>query len=393
MDLSIKNVLLEGLQAKAEKEISVGVYLHVPFCASTCDFCAFYQETPHRRDLLNFLEAAGQEMNHFVSPGTINTAFWGGGTPGLLPAGDLHELGGYQLEALGVPAEEWTVEMAPSTVKPDKLKILRELGVNRISLGVQSFQDEMLDAIGRRQSSRQALDAYDRIREAGFENVNIDLMFALPNQTMDLWLRDLDKVRELAPDHVSTYCLTFEEDTALYVKLAKGQIIQDVEREADFYERTWERLEAMGLQQYEVSNFARPGKACQHNLNTWRMHEWIGFGPSASSQFGGRRFTNDANLETWITGVESGNLARMDESELTSGELALDSVIFGLRMNEGIDMDVLEARFLGLEGPRVEPFLHSLVEEGLAEASGRQFRLTVSGRLVVDRIGAELLDL
>ena len=393
MDLSIKNVLLEGLQAKAEKEISVGVYLHVPFCASTCDFCAFYQETPHRRDLLNFLEAARQEMNHFVSPGTINTAFWGGGTPGLLPAGDLDKLGGYQLEALGVPAEEWTVEMAPSTVKPDKLKVLRELGVNRISLGVQSFQDEMLDAIGRRQSSRQALDAYDRIREAGFENVNIDLMFALPNQTMDLWLRDLDKVRELAPDHVSTYCLTFEEDTALYVKLAKGQIIQDVEREADFYERTWERLDAMGLQQYEVSNFARPGKACQHNLNTWRMHEWIGFGPSASSQFGGRRFTNDANLETWITGVESGNPARMDESELTPGELALDSVIFGLRMNEGIDMDVLEARFPGFENPRVEPFLHSLVEEGLAEASGRQFRLTVRGRLVVDRIGTELLDL
>ena len=393
MDLSIKNVLLEGLQAKAEKEISVGAYLHVPFCASTCDFCAFYQETPHRRDLLSFLEAAGQEMNHFVSPSKINTAFWGGGTPGLLPAGDLDKLGGYQLEALGVPAEEWTIEMAPSTVKPDKLKVLRELGVNRISLGVQSFQDEMLDAIGRRQSSRQALDAYDRIREAGFENVNIDLMFALPNQTMDLWLRDLDKVRELAPDHVSTYCLTFEEDTALYVKLAKGQIIQDVEREADFYERTWERLEAMGLQQYEVSNFARPGKACQHNVNTWRMHEWIGFGPSASSQFGGRRFTNDANLETWISGVESGNPARMDESELTSGELALDSVIFGLRMNEGIDMDVLEARFPGLEGPRVEPFLHSLVEEGLAEASGRQFRLTVRGRLVVDRIGAELLDL
>ncbi|MBT6958744.1 MAG: radical SAM protein, partial [Opitutae bacterium] len=189
MDLSIKNVFLEDLQAKAKKEISLGVYVHVPFCASTCDFCAFYQETPLRRDLLNFLETIGQEMNQFVSPGNVNTAFWGGGTPGLLPAGDLEKLGRYQLEALGVPAEEWTVEMAPSTVKPDKLKVLRELGVNRISLGVQSFQDEMLDAIGRRQSSSQALDAYDRIREAGFDNVNIDLMFALPNQTMDLWIR------------------------------------------------------------------------------------------------------------------------------------------------------------------------------------------------------------
>ncbi|MBT3470494.1 MAG: radical SAM family heme chaperone HemW [Opitutae bacterium] len=393
MDLSIKNVFLEDLQAKAKKEISLGVYVHVPFCASTCDFCAFYQETPLRRDLLNFLETIGQEMNQFVSPGNVNTAFWGGGTPGLLPAGDLEKLGRYQLEALGVPAEEWTVEMAPSTVKPDKLKVLRELGVNRISLGVQSFQDEMLDAIGRRQSSSQALDAYDRIREAGFDNVNIDLMFALPNQTMDLWIRDLEKLRELSPDHVSTYCLTFEEDTALYVKLSKGQIIQDVEREADFYERTWERLDAMGLQQYEVSNFTRPGKACQHNLNTWKMHEWIGFGPSASSQFAGRRFTNDANLKTWMSGVESGNPVFMDESELTPDELALDSIIFGLRMNEGIDLDAVYERFPGLKDSGVEAFLNSLVKEGLTEASGRIFRLTVSGRLVVDRIGAELMDL
>ena len=177
------------------------------------------------------------------------------------------------------------------------------------------------------------------------------------------------------------------------MKLSKGQIIQDVEREADFYERTWERLDAMGLQQYEVSNFTRPGKACQHNLNTWKMHEWIGFGPSASSQFAGRRFTNDANLKTWMSGVESGNPVFMDESELTPDELALDSIIFGLRMNEGIDLDAVYERFPGLKDSGVEAFLNSLVKEGLTEASGRIFRLTVSGRLVVDRIGAELMDL
>ncbi len=381
-----------GLQAKAQKEVNLGLYVHVPFCASTCDFCAFYQETPHRRELLNFLSAVEEEFQTFASGRPVETAFWGGGTPGLLPAGDLERLGRAQVAALGCPAREWTVEMAPSTVKADKLAVLRGLGVSRISLGVQSFQDSMLESLGRRQSSRQALDAYRMIRDAGFDNVNIDLIFAVPGQTLELWLRDLGVVGELAPEHVSTYCLTFEEDTALYAKLAQGRIVLDVEREAEFYERTWEVLEAMGLRQYEVSNFARPGTECSHNLDTWRMQEWIGFGPSAASQFDGRRFTNDANLEKWMAGVRNGVPARMEDAELSDGELALDSLVFGLRMNEGVDLAGLEERFPDFSAASVEPFLQELVAEGLAGIQGRRYVLTLAGRMVADRIGSELLS-
>ena len=391
MELHSKIHFFEDLQDKAQKEISFGVYVHVPFCASTCDFCSFYQETPHRQDLLKYLQTIRTEFAPFSSDRPVETVFWGGGTPGLLPPSDIEFLGNAQLETLGVPLREWTVEMAPSTVKPDKLKVLKDLGVDRISLGVQSFQEEMLEALGRRQSPRQVLEAYDLIRSAGFQNVNIDLIFAVPNQTMEIWLRDLEKTRELAPDHVSTYCLTLEEDTALYLKLAKARHKMDPGREADFYERTWEVLHNMVLQQYEISNFSRPGMACLHNLNTWRMHEWIGFGPSASSQYMGRRFTNTANLDEWAQGLLEKKPVFTEDSELSSRGLALDTLIFGLRMNEGVDLFEIRERFPEFESFTVDPFLEGLVDEGLAESSGGRFSLTLKGRLLADRIGAELL--
>ena len=381
-----------GLQAKAQKDVKLGLYVHVPFCASTCDFCAFYQETPHRKQLLNFLSSVEHEFLTFATNRPLETVFWGGGTPGLLTASDLERLGRSQIDTFGHPIREWTIELAPSTVKPDKLKVLRDIGVNRISLGVQSFQDSMLESLGRRQSAKQALEAFEMIRDAGFENVNIDLIFAVPGQTMELWIRDLDKVAELAPEHISTYCLTFEEDTALYTKLSQGHIVQDVEREAEFYLRTWELLETMDFQQYEVSNFARADMACIHNVNTWRMQEWLGFGPSAASQFGNRRFTNDANLENWMTGITEGVPSRVEDEELSLQELALDCLIFGLRMNEDIDLGEIGARFPDFIFSRAESFLQGLVSDGLASLQGRRYSLTLDGRLVVDRIGSELME-
>ena len=332
------------------------------------------------------------EFLTFATNRPLETVFWGGGTPGLLTASDLERLGRSQVDTFGHPMREWTIELAPSTVKPDKLKVLRDIGVNRISLGVQSFQDSMLESLGRRQSAKQALEAFEMIRDAGFENVNIDLIFAVPGQTMELWIRDLDKVAELAPEHVSTYCLTFEEDTALYTKLSQGHIVQDVEREAEFYLRTWELLATMDFQQYEVSNFARADMACIHNVNTWRMQEWLGFGPSAASQFGNRRFTNDANLESWMTGITEGVPSRVEDEELSLQELALDCLIFGLRMNEGIDLGEIGARFPDFIFSRAESFLQGLVSDGLASLQGRRYSLTLDGRLVVDRIGSELME-
>ena len=394
MDNLSSNVLVDGVQAKAQKDLSLGVYVHVPFCASTCGFCAFYQETPLRADLLKFLQTIRQEFQMAAPIRPVDTAFWGGGTPGVLPAKDLEALGRSQIEILGAPSTEWTIELAPSTVKPDKLQVLRDLGFNRISLGVQSFDDQMLERLERRQSAKMALDAYDIVRNAGFGNVNIDLMFSVPGQTEAQWLQDLEKVRELAPEHVSTYCLTFEEDTSLYTKLSQGKIQRDSEQEAALYEMTWETLDAMGLHQYEISNFSRPGYECLQNLNTWRMQEWLGFGPSASSQFQGRRFTNDANLKTWASGIEKKTAAYMDESNLTSQELAIDSLIFGLRMNQGVHLPSLQARFgKNLNLPPLQDQLDLWASQGLATLQNSTCALTLQGRLLADHLASQLLDL
>jgi oxygen-independent coproporphyrinogen-3 oxidase len=233
--------------------------------------------------------------------------------------------------------------------------------------------------------------AYDRIRRAGFRSVNLDLIFAIPGQDESAWLADIREAVALAPDHLSTYCLTFEEDTALWVKLSQGKVKLDEEREARLYERTWAELDRAGYPQYEISNFARPGHACLHNLNTWRMHSWVGLGPSAASQHGGRRGTNVADLDLWARQVEEGERATDDQLELTAAVLVEDALIFGLRMNEGVDLAALRARYPRAPWPAVTALVDHLVHDGLAEQPSGRLLLTLKGRLVADAIGSELM--
>ena len=279
--------------------VALGLYIHVPFCSSTCDFCAFYQEKPRKNSIKSYLSGLRLEFMRVSPPRLADTIFVGGGTPGVLSAAQLAELCGIVRKAAGDGIPEWSVELAPSEVTEEKLRVLKSCGVTRISLGVQTFDPVHLVELGRNHPPDKALRAYDLIRSVGFPSVNIDLIFGAPGQTLDAWEHDIRRVIELQPDHISTYCLTFEEDTALYVRLSKGELRIDPEREAAFYEFAWERLPSAGYEQYEVSNFARPGKQCLHNLNTWRMNDWIGYGPSASSQFGGKRYRNVADLEIW----------------------------------------------------------------------------------------------
>jgi oxygen-independent coproporphyrinogen-3 oxidase len=250
----------------------------------------------------------------------------------------------------------------------------------------------LLEALGRRHTRQQVLRAYALVRGAGFASVNLDLIFAVPGQSLESWRADLDAAMELRPDHISTYCLTFEEDTALFVKLAKGQVRLDVEKEAAFYTEAWERLEASGYAQYEISNFARAGHQCRHNLNTWRMAEWVGLGPSAASQYDGWRSSNVADLDRWRTDVEAGQRALTDRVELTPRILAEDSLIFGLRMNEGVSLAALRARFPEALWEKVDALAERLTQEGLAVAGDGRLRLTLRGRLVADAVGGEVMD-
>lgn len=371
----------------------LGVYVHVPFCATTCDFCAFYQTVPRGDAVARFLDGVEAEAGLVGwQDRRAETAFWGGGTPGLLRAAELERLGRTMLLYAGQPAE-WTVEMAPATVTADRLKTLKELGVTRISIGVQSFDDARLDALGRQHTRAQAHRAYDLVRAEGFASVNLDLMFALPGQTEEQWRADLDEALRLAPDHLSTYCLTFEEDTAMWVKLSQGKVKLDPDKEAAFYQRTWDYLGAAGFAQYEVSNFARPGHVCRHNLNTWNMQEWVGLGPSAASQHDGWRGANPADLGRWLEEVAAGRRATEDRYALTPALLAADTVIFGLRMNDGVSLPRLRRRFPAVSLSGLEDLLPRLIFEGLLQATPEgRISLTPRGRLVADAIGGEVLE-
>ncbi len=369
---------------------ATALYLHVPFCASSCDFCSFYQEQPKRGEIDRYLAAIERELE-LHPPGRVETAFWGGGTPGLLPAEDLQRLGAAMTRAAGQPSE-WSVELAPSSVRADKLAALKEMGVTRVSMGVQSFDDLTLDALGRRHSPKQIMEAWELIEAAGFASRNLDLIFAIPGQDEQRWTEDLRRAIELQPDHLSTYCLTFEEDTAMFVKLSQGKVKIDRELEARLYRQTWEQLEANGYAQYETSNFARPGHACRHNLITWEMGSWIGYGPSAASQWGQRRWTNPANLDQWIKGIEAGTPVLEQVKDLSAADLLCDALVFGLRLNEGVSPAALAARFATPLPARVTHLFEALIEEGLMEAAGSQVRLTGEGRMRADAVGVSILE-
>ncbi len=369
---------------------ATALYLHVPFCASSCDFCSFYQEQPKRGEIDRYLAAIERELE-LHPPGRVETAFWGGGTPGLLPADDLRRLGQAMTRAAGQP-NEWSVELAPSSVRADKLAALKEIGVTRVSMGVQSFDDVTLDALGRRHSPKQIMEAWELIEAAGFASRNLDLIFAIPGQDEQRWTEDLRRAIELQPDHLSTYCLTFEEDTAMFVKLSQGKVKIDRELEARLYRQTWEQLEANGYAQYETSNFARAGHACRHNLITWEMGSWIGYGPSAASQWGQRRWTNPANLDQWIKGIEAGTPVLDQVKDLSAADLLCDALVFGLRLNAGVNPAALAARFATPLPARVTHLFEALVQEGLMEAAGSQVRLTGEGRMRADAVGVSIIE-
>jgi len=372
--------------------VPLGLYVHVPFCARTCDYCAFYQVSPTAPMIRQYLDGVALETGLLEWIRPVDTVFWGGGTPGLLSPGDLRKLGETVHARFHGTPSEWSVEMAPASVTEARLAVLRELGVTRISMGAQSFQPELLSALGRPHTREQILRAYERIRAAGFANVNIDLMFALPGQDEAAWLADVREAVALSPDHISTYCLTFEEDTALWVKLSEGKVRLDPEREAQLYEKTWETLDAAGYAQYEISNFARPGHACLHNLNTWRMHEWIGLGPSAASQYAGWRGTNIDDLAAWDKKLGRGERATEDRTALVPELLLEDSLVFGLRMNEGVDLAALRMNHPGAPWPAIDQLAARLADEGLATLHDGRLALSLRGRLVADAVGTEVMS-
>jgi oxygen-independent coproporphyrinogen-3 oxidase len=330
------------------------------------------------------MHCLGLELCTIDDRRAFDTIYFGGGTPGILSPTAVSQIGEMIHKKLKQYPREWTVEIAPNTASREKLRAWRSVGANRLSMGIQSFDESLLRALGRRQSPEQIFRTYEWSRRIGFQNIGLDLIFAIPGQTAAQLIADLSRAISLAPEHISTYCLTYEEGTPLTHRMGDGS---EEDRDHDFYEIICDFLGSHGYGQYEISNFCRPGYASIHNRNTWLMQEWIGIGPSASSQYSGMRRSNLASLEGWANGIESKRPIYGDVVKLNEELLAIDEIIFGLRMNEGIDM----ARNPHRE--RLSSFFQRLQAEKLLIHERSNVRLTRRGRLVCDAIAWEIFNI
>ena len=373
---------------------SVGLYFHIPFCASRCAYCDFCS-TANRRDLIPRYQAALRKHFKEFAPRlagrTVDTVYFGGGTPSWYGAKELAVLLEDVKRQCKVSEDaEITLEANPDSVSFLGLCLLRLAGFNRISLGVQSANDEILKAIGRRHDWAQVPKAMELARQAGFRNVSLDLIYGLPGQTRADWADTLDKAVALNPEHLSCYGLKIEEGTPLW-EHRNDPDIPDDDTQADLYLYTVERLAGAGYAQYEISNFARTGFPSRHNLKYWQLQDYAGFGASAASCMGDRRYTFLRDVEAYILSVENGGNLVCESEEVSLFERAGEYLMLGLRTTYGIEAGEYERRFRASFGD-VEKLLNGYARMGLARKTADRWRFTPQGFLLSNQLIGELLD-
>ncbi|MBA2432246.1 MAG: radical SAM family heme chaperone HemW [Chthoniobacterales bacterium] len=356
------------------------IYVHIPFCARICPYCAFYKTLPDRAHARRFCEALLRELETTPHPLAPETIFFGGGTPTALSTDDLEFLLRGFHERLDLAAlREWTVEANPGSVSPRKAAMLQQLGVTRISLGVQSWDDGLLQLLGREHNSAQAEASFQTMRQVQLRSVSIDLMFGLPGQTLAQWEATLQRTVALEPDHVSAYCLTYEEDTEFFLRHARGEYRQDVETEARFFETTMRVLEVGGYRQYEISNYARPGHESVHNRGYWAGADYLGIGPSAFSTVGAERWQNVADYRAYAERVLGGESPIATTEPLSAQTKRSEQIALLLRTREGVPAEWLEVA----PGECSE-----FVELELLRREQERFVLTAKGKLLADSVAA-----
>ena len=359
------------------------IYVHIPFCARICPYCAFYKDLLDRSQTWRFCEAIlrelGQQCANFAL--TPQTIYFGGGTPTALTTSQLEFLLGGFRERLDLSLlAEWTIEANPGSVSARKAALLRKLGVTRVSLGIQSWDDELLKLLGREHSCQQAEQSFHLLRAAGFSNINVDLMFGLPHQTIEQWKLTLEKTIALEPDHISAYCLTYEEDTEFFLRHARGELLQDANADAAFFETAMAILENAGYEHYEISNYSRPGFASAHNRAYWLGKDYLGIGPSAFSTIGIQRWQNVCDYRSYAERVLSGQSLKGFSETLTNEMKQTERIALSLRMREGIAGSELE-----------HEKTDELVSLGLVQTSNGNLTLTRKGKSLADSVAEALL--
>ena len=373
-----------------------GLYVHIPFCVRKCPYCDFNTFAVEREAVRTFLDALRRELELLrdrFAPPPFDTLFIGGGTPTVLSGSQLSDVIGWVRDAVGLqPVALVTVEAFPGSVTVKGLRAMEASGVTRVSLGVQSLSDELLQRIGRNHTVRDVLVSVEQIREAGIPSVNFDLMYGLPGQTRREWIDTLTGAIALSPDHLSCYSLIIEEGTPFADLHREGRLdLPHEDDEAWMYEETLRMCEQAGYEHYEISNFARPGHQCRHNLIYWRNDEWLGAGPGSHSSWQGQRHWNVRGLAEYAAAVRRGVLPIEGREELTADERMDDTMMLGLRLTAGVSLTAFRRRFdrdlLAVYGSTVER-LRGL---GLVEIEDDHLRLTPRGRLLGNRVIAELL--
>lgn len=369
-----------------------GIYVHVPFCTSACGYCRFYKQRANEADMGEYVKHCAAEIKLLRETSElpkVNTMFWGGGTPSALSERNIVALSD-ALEGLK-PEQEWTVEVSPSSLTREKLQLLREIGVTRISLGVQSFNEKTLRTLGRAHTLASTLEAIELVASSGIANFSIDLIFGAKGQSESEWLDDMRKAAACPVNHISAYCLEFESGTSCCGGIADKAEIAKRGREGDFFEDAMRTLPELGFAQYEISNYARKGGECLHNLSTWHMAQWVGIGPAAASQFDGLRRRNTPNQKKWAAGIDARAPVYEDIVKLDDEEMFSSALIFGLRMNRGVDVETIAKRFPKASAAKYTECIKFLTAKGLLENSGSNVRLTENGRLLADSVAVELL--
>lgn len=377
----------------------VGLYGHIPFCFHKCHYCDFYSIVDAEDRQQAFTERMIGEIEAFADAGAppVNTIFFGGGTPTLLQpilwAKLLHSLNArFDLTAL----VEFTVEANPETVTAELLDILVAGGVNRLSIGSQSFNQTHLKTLERWHDPQNVARSVQFARAAGIDNVNLDLIFAIPGQSLDQWAADLEQALSLKPEHLSCYSLTYEPGTAMTVKLQRGRITPaEEDLEAAMFTHTIARLTAAGFDHYEISNFALPGRRCQHNLMYWQNGSWLAIGPSASGHLSGIRWKNTPHLGKYLASASGG--APIQDVERLDAEASVgEQLMLRLRLIEGVEHAWLASHLNPAPGKNIQSSprrdtIDRFIADGLLESTPTHLRLTRRGLMLADSIVAELL--
>jgi oxygen-independent coproporphyrinogen III oxidase len=366
----------------------LGLYVHIPFCAAICNYCNFNRGLFDAALKAQYVAALLDEIRRAAEPGTAaDTIFFGGGTPSLLEPSEIAVLVSACRQAFDLaPDAEVTMEANPETVTPERLELFRAAGVNRLSYGVQSFRDDELQRLSRLHSASRAGMAVAMARAAGFDNVSLDLMMWLPQQTVEQWLQSVEALVALEPEHASLYLLELYPNAPLRDEMARSRwSLAPDDDAADMYLQAMDRLDRAGYRQYEISNVARPGWESRHNLKYWQDGEWRGFGCGAHSTRAGVRWKNLSSTTEYIAAVATGGRLGVERRELTGQERFEDAVFTGLRLARGVDLEAVKARY-GVDvwaryGAELQPF----VDQGLL-AYDRSLRLTRTGMLLAHEI-------